>query len=338
VRSDPPGSPERFQWLAAACADATILVDQARLDELAQRMESEARAYGAVLPLTLALSHAGLSYLIAGYLAEAERCLLEHAAIAEARGRRWDIGALLMAAWRGQSRPVPGLLEAVAGEAGREGQGYQLVFADYARCVIELGQGRYDAAYASFTTVVEDSSQIKFVLPDLVEAAQRSGHPAAAERIVAQLDRLAAASPSPLTLGNGLAARPGGAALPQEVVELLVPGPGELHGRDRAAPGWPVQPPGQAEVNGPAVVVHPHERARPQLALHGRGVDLDAGHWGPVHLTLLADDDELAVGQGHRTRLLAPGDQGPAGLIRDQGAVVLGEQRFGHGLHRARAT
>jgi DNA-binding CsgD family transcriptional regulator len=201
VRSDPPGSPERFQWLAAACADATILVDQARLDELAQRMESEARQYGAVLPLTLALSHAGLSYLIAGYLAEAERCFLEHAAISGARGRRWDIGALLMAAWRGQSRPVPGLLEAVAGEAGREGQGYQLVFADYARCVIELGQGRYDAAYASFTTAVEDSSQIKFVLPDLVEAAQRSGHHDAARQTLAQLDGLAAASPSPLTLG-----------------------------------------------------------------------------------------------------------------------------------------
>jgi len=201
VRVAPPGAPELFQWLAAACADATILVDEDRLDELARRMETEARQHGAVLPLTLALSHAGVSNLLAGYLSEAQRCFLEHAAIAEARGQRWNIGALLIAAWRGQTQRVQQLLAAVTDDAGREGQGYQLVFADYARCVIELGQGRYGAAYASFTAGLEDTSQVKFVLPDLVEAAQRSGQPDAARGFLAQLERLAAASPSPLTLG-----------------------------------------------------------------------------------------------------------------------------------------
>jgi DNA-binding CsgD family transcriptional regulator len=201
VRAAPPDAPETFQWLAAACADATILVDEARLDELARRMETAARQHGAVLPLTLALSHAGVSNLIAGYLSEAQRCFLEHAAIAEARGQHWSIGALLIAAWRGEVHQVQQLLAAVAADAGREGQGYQLVFADYARCVIELGQGRYGAAFASFTADIEDTSQIKFVLPDLVEAAQRAGHHDAAQSLLAQLERLAAASPSPLTLG-----------------------------------------------------------------------------------------------------------------------------------------
>jgi DNA-binding CsgD family transcriptional regulator len=201
VRAAPPDAPETFQWLAAACADATILVDETRLDELARRMETEARRHGAVLPLTLALSHAGVSNLLAGYLSEAQRCFLEHAAIAEARGQHWRIGALLIAAWRGQVQQVQQLLAAVADDAGREGQGYQLVFADYARCVIELGQGRYGAAFASFTADIEDTSQIKFVLPDLAEAAQRAGHHDAAQNLLAQLERLAAASPSPLTLG-----------------------------------------------------------------------------------------------------------------------------------------
>jgi DNA-binding CsgD family transcriptional regulator len=160
-----------------------------------------------VLPLTLALSHAGVSNLLAGYLSEAQRCFLEHAAIAEARGQHWRIGALLIAAWRGEVHQVQQLLAAVAAEAGREGQGYQLVFADYARCVIELGQGRYGAAFASFTADIEDTSQIKFVLPDLVEAAQRAGHHDAAQSLLAQLERLAAASPSPLTLGYRARAR-----------------------------------------------------------------------------------------------------------------------------------
>jgi DNA-binding CsgD family transcriptional regulator len=201
VQAASPEAPETFQWLAAACADATILVDDTRLDGLARRMEDEARQHGAVLPLTLALSHAGVSNLLAGYLSEAQRCFVEHAAITEARGQRWSIGALLVAAWRGQTQQVQTLLETVAEDAGREGQGYQLVFADYARCVIELGRSRYGAAYASFTAGVEDTSQIKFVLPDLVEAAQRSGHHDAAQGTLAQLERLAAASPSPLTLG-----------------------------------------------------------------------------------------------------------------------------------------
>ena len=122
VQTASPEAPETFQWLAAACADATILVDDIRLDGLARRMEDEARQHGAVLPLTLALSHAGVSNLLAGYLSEAQRCFVEHAAITEARGQRWSIGVLLVAAWRGQTQQVQTLLETVAEDAGREGQ------------------------------------------------------------------------------------------------------------------------------------------------------------------------------------------------------------------------
>src|SRR6202012_4029202 len=113
ARGAPRAARETFRWWAAACADATILVDDQRLDELARRMETEARRHGAVLPLTLALSHAGVSNLLAGYLSEAQRCFLEHAAIAEARGQRWNVGALLVAAWRGQVPPVQQLLAPV---------------------------------------------------------------------------------------------------------------------------------------------------------------------------------------------------------------------------------
>jgi len=89
----------------------------------------------------------------------------------------------------------------VADEADRQGQGYQLVFADYARCILELGAGHYDAAYASFGSGVDDTSQIKFVLPDLVEAAQRSGHPDAAACLIRLLAKLATGQPGPVTLG-----------------------------------------------------------------------------------------------------------------------------------------
>jgi DNA-binding CsgD family transcriptional regulator len=194
-------APEFFRWLAAACSDATILADDIALHELAWRMEAQAREQGAAIALSLALSHAGVSELVAGRLAEAERCFHERVAIEEARGREWTIGPLLVAAWRGQADQAQALLDTVAGEAARQGQGYQLAFAGYARCILELGRGRYDQAHTSLTGGIHDSSQIKFALPDLVEAAERSGHHDAASGLTSQLAGLAEASPVPRTLG-----------------------------------------------------------------------------------------------------------------------------------------
>jgi len=201
VRHEAADPPEMFQWLAAACADATILADEPRLHELSRRMETAAREQGAMIPLSLALSHAGVSGLLSGDLPEAQRCFAEMTAIAEARGQPWSLGSLLLSAWHGPPEQAYALLDTVAGEAARQGQGYQLVFADYARCILELGHSRYDAAYVGFASRVDDTSQVKFVLPDLVEAAQRSGHRDAADGMVRQLGKLAAANPGPVTLG-----------------------------------------------------------------------------------------------------------------------------------------
>jgi DNA-binding CsgD family transcriptional regulator len=194
-------APEFFRWLAAACSDATILADDIALHELAWRMEAQAREQGAAIALSLALSHVGVSELLAGRLAEAERCFHERVAIEEARGRDWTIGPLLVAAWRGQADQAQALLDTVASEAARQGQGYQLAFAGYARCILELGRGRYDHAHTSLTGGIHDNSQIKFALPDLVEAAERSGRHDAASRLTSQLAGLAEASPVPRTLG-----------------------------------------------------------------------------------------------------------------------------------------
>lgn len=201
VRQESADAPELLQWLAAACADATILADDDALHDLVWRMEPAARDRGAVAPLALALSHAGVSELLAGRLAEAERCFVERAAIEEARGHPQHIGALLVAAWRGQVDRTRSLLAVVADEAARQGQGYQLGYAGYARCVLELGLGRYQEAFDSIDEDIDDTSHLKFALPDLVEAAQRAGETEAARDLVARLAGLAEASPVPRTLG-----------------------------------------------------------------------------------------------------------------------------------------
>jgi DNA-binding CsgD family transcriptional regulator len=201
VRQENANPPEMLQWLAAACADATILADDARLHELSSRMEAAAREQGAMIDLALALSHAGVSGLLGGDLGEAQRCFAELTAISEAREQPWSIGSLLIAAWRGPHEHAYRLLEQVAEEANRQGQGYQLVFADYARCIVELSQGRYETAYAAFAAGIDDTSQVKFVLADLVEAAQRSGQDEAAADLADRLAKLAAANPGPVLLG-----------------------------------------------------------------------------------------------------------------------------------------
>ncbi len=128
ARHEAGTAPESFRWLAAACSDATILADDVALHELAWRMEAQAREQGAAVALSLALSHAGVSELLA-LPDEAERRFHERVAIEEARGRDWSIGPLLLAAWRGQAEQAERLLDTVTGEAARQGQGYQLTFA-----------------------------------------------------------------------------------------------------------------------------------------------------------------------------------------------------------------
>jgi DNA-binding CsgD family transcriptional regulator len=98
-------------------------------------------------------------------------------------------------------------MDTVAQEAARYGQGYQLVFAGYARFVLELGLGRYREAYHSLDGQIGDTSQLKFALADMVEAAARCGEPGAAHEMLGRLTGLAATSPVPRTLGDLARAR-----------------------------------------------------------------------------------------------------------------------------------
>jgi DNA-binding CsgD family transcriptional regulator len=202
VRREGSGAPELFQWLAAACSHATILGDDVALDELARRMETEARRQGAVIPMALALSHIAVSELLAGRLRESERYFDQRSAWEEARGSETHIGALLIAAWRGQVERARSLMEVVTQQAARNGQGYLLVFGDYARSVVELSLGRYTEAYQSLEGRIDDTSQLKFALVDMVEAAMRCGREKEAKGLLAQLADLATAAPVPATLGD----------------------------------------------------------------------------------------------------------------------------------------
>ncbi|MEV7385489.1 MULTISPECIES: AAA family ATPase [unclassified Streptomyces] len=222
VRHEESTAPELFQWLAAACSHATILGDDITLHELAWRLHAEAGRQGAAIPMALALSHTALSELIAGRLDESERLFDQRAALEEARGSQLHLGALLIAAWRGRFAEAHALVEAVREHAARTGQGYQLVFLDYARCVVELSRSRYEEAYLSLEDQIGDTCQAKFALVDMVEAAMRSGREDAARGLLELLTRLAGRTPVPGLLGDLARARALTTADPQTAEELYV--------------------------------------------------------------------------------------------------------------------
>ncbi len=202
VRQAPATAPELFQWLAAACAHATLLGDDIALNTLALRMEREARAQGAAIPLALALSHTAVSELVAGRVREAEILFDKRSAWEEARGNEQHIGALLIAAWRGQYVTARELDEIVTQQASRNGQGYQLVFRDYARSVVALSQGHYAEALSSLEGCLAESSQLKFAICDMVEAAVRCDESKRALSIRDYLRDLAELTPVPALLGD----------------------------------------------------------------------------------------------------------------------------------------
>ncbi|HEY6496137.1 MAG TPA: LuxR family transcriptional regulator [Trebonia sp.] len=207
VRRETSDSPETLRWLAVACANALALADDVVLQELARRMELQARAQGALVPLSFALNHAGSVALVAGMLTEAEQSYTERASIEEARGHGTSLGALLVAAWRGSSKETYPLLDAVESEATGQGQGYQLMLADYARCVLELGRRHYAEASGGGRAGRRDIAPPAFALADFAEAAQRSGRPGDATHSIERLEQLAAVSPVPRTLGSLARAR-----------------------------------------------------------------------------------------------------------------------------------
>jgi DNA-binding CsgD family transcriptional regulator len=126
----------------------------------------------------------------------------------------------LIAAWRGNAELTASLYTAVTAEAERHDEGYHLPFAEYARCVLALAEGREYNARDNLCARLGLLSSIKFALPDAIEAAVRRGQLESAQSLLDQLEALAEANPLPHSLG------------------FLARGRALLAGADTAAEAW----------------------------------------------------------------------------------------------------
>jgi DNA-binding CsgD family transcriptional regulator len=192
-RSGHMSNAEGMRWLWLVCQGAIIGWDWETWRLFGARQVSLARDAGALVALPLALIT--LSTLLAwtGDLAAAVPLIEEAEEINEATRSQLHFqpyAALQIAAWQGDEATAMALIEGSAPRARRRGEGLALACIDWATAVLYNGLGRYEKALAAAEQASEHPQELwsTFILPELIEAAVRTGRTA---RAAEALDLLA---------------------------------------------------------------------------------------------------------------------------------------------------
>jgi DNA-binding CsgD family transcriptional regulator len=177
-------------WCWLACHTAMDLWDDDACAELSGGLAQLARETGALVALPFALNYVAAHRLFAGEFDAAATLIEEADAITEATGiARIADFSVLLAGWRGQQERTLRLREAIITEATRRGEGLAIALAEWAASVLYNGLGGYGDALLAAQRASEND-QLGFgawVLPELVEAAARSGQYALARDALEQL-------------------------------------------------------------------------------------------------------------------------------------------------------
>jgi DNA-binding CsgD family transcriptional regulator len=183
---------DELRWFALACRAAAELWDDEATHALASRHVQLARHAGELMQLAIALNYLAALQVHAGDFSGASALIDEAGAIAQATGHGRVVHAsLLFAAWRGDEAQTAELLETSIRDAPERRDGRQRTRPRYAPAVLYNGLGRYrDALVALDHTREDEEGFCCWVLPELVEAAARSGEHevarSAAERLSEQ--------------------------------------------------------------------------------------------------------------------------------------------------------
>ena len=202
-------SPEEgLRLLGLGCVAAADLFDDQAQHALANRWVQLARDQGALTALPQALNYGAFAEVVAGLFDVARACFAERFEILAATGNPGVAGTASIAevyelAWRGRETDARRVAAAATREATGAGRGAQIIFAQYALAVLELGLGNYQAALQCALGLYEDDAPhlVNYVLPDLVEAAARCGQTGLAEAALGRLAERAPAAGTPLALG-----------------------------------------------------------------------------------------------------------------------------------------
>jgi DNA-binding CsgD family transcriptional regulator len=219
----------RWGWMAMAATNA-LWDDDGQRAVLARHLQI-IRSVGALDRLPIYLAAMGSAAVWSGDFAAAASVIAEADAVSEATGTRIaPFAAMLLDSFRGNQAEVTPLIQATIAQAGAGGQGIAVTYANWAAAILYNGLGRYADALTAAVKASEDTPELyvsMWALPELIEAAVRSGNPQLA---VGAYERLAETARAGGTdFGLGIEARShalvseGGSAdgLYREAIDLL---------------------------------------------------------------------------------------------------------------------
>jgi DNA-binding CsgD family transcriptional regulator len=207
ARDVPVDTVGRWLWLLCAGTSAEValdLWDAESAQALAARTARFARDAGALGSLQHALNALARTHLLAGELTTAELMIDEDRLIAEVTGNPpTGYAEMMLAAWRGQQTQASELIEATVREPATRDLSSMVNVAIHARSVLDNGLGRHGAARDAARRVFElgQLGAGPFVVPELAEAASRTGDTALVTAALEWLSERTAVTPTDWALG-----------------------------------------------------------------------------------------------------------------------------------------
>jgi len=195
---------EQLRWMWGGTISAMHLWDDEGWGRLADRHLRLVRETGALGDLPVALSHRCQMHVFAGELTAAASLLKAIQDASELTGSPLApyhaVGAMAM---RGREAEARRFLDNARAEVIERGEGAGLEFIDWAEAVLDNGLGRYDEALTAARRVLEEAKivPVNWVMPELIEAAVRTGDRVLAAETQRQLMERAAASGTDWALG-----------------------------------------------------------------------------------------------------------------------------------------
>jgi DNA-binding CsgD family transcriptional regulator len=193
----------RWGWLAQAAASALWDDDTWRV--MLAREVRLARDAGALDYLPVTLGALGTAVVWGGDFATAETLITESDAVCAATGTRAaPFTAMMLTAWRGAETEAMELVTATLADATAAGQGIAVTFAHWVSATLNNSLGRYNTALAAAQQARDDipgNYVSMWALPELIEAAVRSGQPGLARLALTQLAGLTRAGGTDFGLG-----------------------------------------------------------------------------------------------------------------------------------------
>ena len=336
----------RWGWFAQAAASA--LWDDDAWRAMLARQVRLAQEVGALDQLPIMLGALGTAVAWTGDFAAATALDAEAGAVCEVTGSRAaPFTAMILASLRGRQAEAAPLIEGTIAEATAGGQGIAVAYAHWAAAILANGLGHHADALAAAREASEDTSTLyisMWALPELIEAAARTGDTGLAGDALTRLAEFTLAAGT--DFGLGVEARSRALLSAGETAGNLYREAIERLGRTRLRPGAGPRAPALRRVAAPREPPHRSPRTAADRARHAgrhgrRGVRRTCPARAAGHRRERAPADGRARQHAHRAggthcqarrrRTHQPGDRRPAVPVRPHRRMASAE-----GVHQAR--